>query len=149
MFLLVLGISVGIALGALLGGENAPQHNVAAGIAGGLIGAPAGLGLALLHVRLGMWLLGPDPPKTESRLTGILAKICECIYAFAMMFGWFLSFFCVLLMVAFLLKPGPFKPSQLSREQCLALSSSIALYGYLQMAIVHRLVIWIESRHRL
>ena len=94
-----------------------------------------------------LWLLGPDLPETDSRLTGILAKVCVPIYGLSMIFGSAFSFLFLFLAVAFLI-PMANKPDQLTRHECLVLSSCIALGCYLQMAIVHRFFVWVESRKR-
>jgi hypothetical protein len=147
MLYFISGLS-GIGVGIFVGADSSRQFGIFAAIAGALVGALVGLGLAWLHWRVGSWLVGPRQPEANSQAGRVQAWICEQVYALGMTFGWMFSWVGTLLTAAFLFQTRAPKPNELSRGQCLALFSSIALFSYLLLWGTQRFVTWIESRHR-
>jgi hypothetical protein len=139
-------VLAGIGAGVFAGANFGWPFGVVAVLVGGFLGGLVGLGVALLHRRLVLWVLGPRKPETKSRMTPLEERICTPIYAFGMTFGVMFSWVGTFLTVASLIPREP-KPGELSRGQCLLISSSVTLCSYLLVWGARKLVDWVESRH--
>jgi hypothetical protein len=143
-------VGLGIFFGIMWGGFCGRPYGTVATIAGWLVGGACGLGLALLHRRLVLWLAPEDQADYVFPLRGPLARICNGILELAtiaaLIGSWFGTFLTVALLVHFPQKTP--HPGDWSRGEIIAAFSSVTLASYLVLWTVGRVVDWMQSRHR-